>query len=519
MYKPESILLRDLITASGLNPFTLVGTHHQMVTDLSLQGNKCIEGSLFIAIVGTHRDGHEYAAQAVANGAKTLLVQRRVEAPESVTQLIVPDTRKALGLLAHVFFGCPSEKLTIGAVTGTNGKTSTAWTLASIFRAAGLQAGLIGTLGAQLGHGDILRDTNNTTPDALALHRLLAEMYQAGVRAVAMEASSHGIDQERLAGIRIDCAALTNITQDHLDYHKTFENYKNAKKRLFFDCLKLGSHPVAVFNVDDPSGAEFSQEYVGDQLRFSCMDGTAAEVRCTNIRHQPAHTSFDLHIGAKSASVVLPLVGEFTVANSAAAASMAHAIGVPLPYIVQGIQQVLPVPGRFESVDAGQDFRVVVDYAHTPDALEKTLRTARRLCTGKVICVFGCGGDRDATKRPIMGRVVDHYADQMIITSDNPRNEDPQAIARDIRAGISRRSALEILDRALAIERAIFHAKPGDTVVICGKGHETTQELDNGIKIAFDDRAVARTILEELLKHKAGKPEINSLLSAGKDAS
>lgn len=498
MFRPNSIILRDLIGLSNLRDFQLRGTPLQLVTDLCIRGNACTPDSAFVAIRGNNQDGHAYIDQAIAHGARTIFALEPVPVPEGTTLVLLKDTRAALGELAAVFFDHPSEKMTISAVTGTNGKTSTAWLMASIFRAAGLKTGLMGTLGAQWGQANPMRDIHNTTPDALSTMRLLAEMYRDGIRAVAMEASSHGIDQERLAGINIDCAALTNITQDHLDYHKTFENYVNAKKRLFFECLKKNDAPWAIFNLDDESGRRFSAEFEGQQLCFSTNGHIAADVLCSNVRHRLTKTVFDLTLGKRTITVELPLVGEFTVSNAAAAASMAHALGVPANYIAEGIQSVLPVPGRFEALDEGQPFRVVVDYAHTPDALEKTLRTARRLCAGNIICVFGAGGDRDKSKRPLMGRVVDHYADHAIVTNDNPRNEDPAQISAEVLEGIDQAICLEILDRASAIERALYLAQPGDTVVICGKGHEDYQEVQNGVRIPFNDREVARGILQSM---------------------
>ncbi|MGF1573533.1 MAG: UDP-N-acetylmuramoyl-L-alanyl-D-glutamate--2,6-diaminopimelate ligase [Sumerlaeia bacterium] len=498
MFRPNPMLLRDLLGLSNLRDFYLKGSGNQLVTDLSLRGDQCTEGSAFIAIRGNQQDGHEYINQAIAAGAQTIFALEPVPVPQGITTVVMKDTRAAVGELASTFFDHPSDKMTLAAVTGTNGKTSTAWLMASIFRSAGLKTGLMGTLGAQWGQANPLRDIHNTTPDALSMARLLAEMYRDGIRAVALEASSHGIDQERLAGLNIDCAALTNITQDHLDYHKTFEHYVNTKKRLFFECLKQNRAPWAVFNLDDQSGSKFSEEYVGNQKTFTSNGRIDADVVCTNIRHQLNNTLFDLRMGCTTITVELPLVGEFTVSNAAAAASMAFSLGVPADYIAQGIQSVLPVPGRFEVLDEGQPFRVVVDYAHTPDALEKTLRTARRLCARNLICVFGCGGDRDKSKRPLMGRVVDHYADQVILTNDNPRNEDPCQIAREVLEGIDETSCLQILDRASAIERALYLAQPNDSVIICGKGHESYQELENGVRIPFNDREIARMILQSM---------------------
>lgn len=513
MFRPKPMLLRDLLGLSDFREFHLKGTPHQLVTDLSIRGNACIPGSAFVAIRGTHQDGHVYIQQAIAQGARTIFTLEPFEAPQGVTQVIIPDTRAALGQLANILFNKPSEKMTVAAVTGTNGKTSTAWLMASIFRAAGLKTGLMGTLGAQWGQANPMRDIHNTTPDALSMMRLMAEMYRDGIRAVAMEASSHGIDQERLAGVKIDCAALTNITQDHLDYHKSFENYANTKKRLFFECLQNSANPWAVFNLDDDYGRRFSAEFEGQQKTFTAGGQLKADVECTNIRHQLNQTLFDLSFGGRTMAIELPLVGEFTVSNAATAASMAFALGVPADYIAEGIRTVLPVPGRFESVDEGQPFRVVVDYAHTPDALEKTLRTARRLTSGNIICVFGCGGDRDKSKRPLMGRVVDHYADHVIVTNDNPRNEDPEQIAAEILEGIDQTTCMEILDRGLAIERAIYLAQPGDSVIICGKGHETYQEMENGHRLPFDDRETARLILLNLQKNWTGKSsEVSSKL-------
>jgi UDP-N-acetylmuramoyl-L-alanyl-D-glutamate--2,6-diaminopimelate ligase len=423
------------------------------VTDLAYDARAVTPGALFFCIPGQTADGHDFAAEAIERGAVALVVERRLDGLD-VPQLIVPSVRAAMGPAAAEFFGRPSDTLEIAAVTGTNGKTTTAFLLHSILDAAGRRPALLTNIRRIVGGEE--RRIGLNTPEAIDLQRLLREMLEAGDRSCAMEATSIGGAQGRLAGTRFRVLVFTNLTQDHLDFHGTMEEYFAAKRALFDQA------DVAVVNAGDEWGRRLAAA-LPDAITFSGDDELGADLR---------------------------LRGRFNRENAAGAVAAAHALGIDAGAIRRGLEAVTGVPGRFESVEAGQPFSVIVDYAHTPDSLDNVLRAARELGAGKLTVVFGAGGDRDREKRPLMGRVAAAGADRAIVTTDNPRSEDPQAIAEEVAEG-----RLEIvLDRRAAIEQALADAREGDVVVIAGKGADTEMEI-GGRFVPFDDRAVAREVL------------------------
>ena len=447
------------------------------ISDLSYRSQDAALGSLFFCVPGATLDGHDFAAEAVSKGAVALAVERWL--PVEATQVLVPSVREAMGPVSAAFYDRPAQGMTMVGVTGTNGKTTTTYVLESVFRAADLVPGVVGTTGVRIGGrpAPALR----TTPEAPDLQRLLAEMRDEGVGAVAMEVSSHGLDQHRVGGIRFTCAVFTNLTQDHLDYHASMDAYFAAKARLF----TRERSERAVVNVDDPAGRRL-RDLDLPTITFG-IDDEGAEVRATDVRATDEGIAFrvdDIEIRS-------PLRGRFNVENCLAAIATARALGIEDSVAVRGIEALRGVPGRVEPVDVGQDFLVMVDYAHTPASLESVLLAARSLTAARVIVVFGCGGDRDRAKRPFMGRVAAANADLTVITSDNPRSEDPDSIIREIESGATGAGAYVIeSDRRTAIHTAVAEARRGDVVVIAGKGHETYQELADRT-IAFDDRAVA----------------------------
>jgi UDP-N-acetylmuramoyl-L-alanyl-D-glutamate--2,6-diaminopimelate ligase len=442
---------------AALAPTDVVGGAALEIRELAYDAREVPAGSLFFCIPGARVDGHDLAADAVRAGAAALVVERTLEV--DVPQLVVPSVRAAMPRAAVEFFGDPTASLPVLAVTGTNGKTTTAYLLWSILDAAGERPGLLTNVERRV--GDDVRVVGLNTPESIDLQRLFREMIAAGNRVCVMEATSMASVKGRLDGTRFAVLVFTNLTQDHLDFHGTMEDYFEAKRRLFAQASR------AVINVEDEYGARLAAE-IPDALTFRPDDDLG--------------------------DVQLKLRGRFNVENALAAAAAARALGIAGDAIKRGLEAVERVPGRFDAVDEGQPFTVLVDYAHTPGALEAALDSARELARGRVICVFGAGGDRDRDKRPLMGQVVLELADVALVTSDNPRSEDPAAIAADVVDGLD----LDVeLDRRRAIERALEQAREGDVVVIAGKGHEQGQEIA-GQKLPFDDAEVAREALRRL---------------------
>jgi UDP-N-acetylmuramoyl-L-alanyl-D-glutamate--2,6-diaminopimelate ligase len=473
---------------ASLGNARVTGRLDRTIAMLTHDSRRVAPGTLFVALRGERVDGHDFVAAARAAGASAVVVENGSEAAvpfAEATVIAVPDTRRALARLASEFYGRPSEALHVAGVTGTNGKTTTTHLLQAILDAAGIPCGRIGTLGAQF--GGRLRPLENTTPLALELQAILAEMRDRGAAAVALEVSSHALSAERVADVRFEVAALTNVTRDHLDFHGTFDAYAAAKRRLF---------EVADFSAfcsDDALGRRWAAEFAdahGDARVTTFGLDEGARLQARDVVLEGAGSAFSVD----GARYELALPGRFNVSNALAALSLARRLGVADATSREALAAVHTVPGRMERVGRG-GIDVLVDYAHTPDALANVLRAARESSRGRVIVVFGCGGDRDRGKRPEMGAVAAALADAIFVTSDNPRSEDPLAIVTDIAAGIPAGAQVAIEpERGRAIERAVLAAAPGDVVVIAGKGHETYQ-LIGARTVHFDDRDAARAAL------------------------
>ena len=475
--------LERLIAA--LAPTDVVGRVPTEVRDLAYDARAAQSGSLFFCVPGMKADGHDFAPAAVENGAVALLVERPLDL--EVPQLVVPDARAAMAIAADEFFGRPTEELAVAGVTGTNGKTTTAFLIYAVLAAAARRPGLLGTIETRV-DGE-RRPATRTTAEAIDLQRLFREMLDAGDRSCAMEATSHGSALRRLDRVRFAVLVFTNLSQDHLDFHHDLEDYFQAKRRLF-----LGEDaPPAAVNVGDEYGRRLARD-LREQGTPLVTYGFAddAEIRPEELEISTAATE----LTAGGTRLRTRMRGRFNVENVLATVAASRLLGLPDAAVAAGIESVAGVPGRFETIDEGQPFTVVVDYAHKPGALENVLRTARELTAGRVICVFGCGGDRDRGKRPLMGRIAAELADVAIVTSDNPRSEDPLAIIDEVVAGMPGEPEIEP-DRRRAIQRAIERAAPGDVVVIAGKGHERGQEIGDQL-LPFDDREVAGETLRAL---------------------
>ena len=447
---------------------------------------------VFVAITGLKQDGHAHVEAAARRGASAAVVERFV--PEAdLPQIRVPDARRALAILAGEETGHPSRELVLVGVTGTNGKTTTAHLIRSVFEEVGMKAGFIGTVGYEFGGGR--EAAPHTTPEAPELMRMLRDWRSRGATAVAMEVSSHALALDRTYGLAFDVGVFTNLTQDHLDFHGTLESYRDAKARLFRSETRgdRTKRFTGAVNVDDPVGVWIKAHADGPVLGFGTADG--ADIRAEDVLLKPDGTSFRIREGKEVTLISLRLRGAFNAMNALAAFAAGRALAIPRDSIVAGLEKLSSVPGRLEPVDQGQPFQVLVDYAHTPDALERALEAVRAFRPARVLCVFGCGGDRDKGKRPLMGQVASRLADQVILTSDNPRSEDPASILRDIEAGTKGAPNVRtIADRTQAIVAAVEACALGDALLIAGKGHETYQIV--GLKtLPFDDREVARDAL------------------------
>jgi UDP-N-acetylmuramoyl-L-alanyl-D-glutamate--2,6-diaminopimelate ligase len=484
----------DLLAA--LEDARPVGALPPTISGIADDSRKVEPGDCFVAVPGLRHDARRFVPEAVGRGAALVVTEGGPVPDVAVPQVVVRSARRALALAADAYYGHPSRHMTVVGITGTNGKTTTSYLVDALLQSRGLRTGVIGTIQYRL--GEEARPAHQTTPDALELQSMLSGMYARGVRGVAMEVSSHALAQARVDGLTFDVAAFTNLTQDHLDFHGTLDEYRRAKRRLF-ELLARSPKPrrAAVVNADDPSGPEMTRGLDVPVIPFGLGPGAAVRA----IEWSSALDGIRLVATTPRGRVELasPLIGEHNVMNLLAAVAVGVALDVAPDVIGRTLAAVGAVPGRFEQIRAGQPFLVVVDYAHTPDALERVLGTARKLTPGRVGVIFGCGGDRDRGKRPIMGEIAARLADRVWVTSDNPRTEPPEAIIDEIMTGVRRvpggeARAARHADRRRAIEAALGWARAGDTVVIAGKGHETYQIVGADV-VPFDDRAVARAIL------------------------
>ncbi|WP_150266275.1 UDP-N-acetylmuramoyl-L-alanyl-D-glutamate--2,6-diaminopimelate ligase [Paenibacillus tepidiphilus] len=482
--------------ASCLAAARLYGDGETEITDLQTDSRKVKPGDLFICLPGFTVDGHTFAPQAAASGAAALVCERKLD-DVALPQLVVDDSRFAMAVLANAFFGSPSSRMRMIGVTGTNGKTTTTYLIERIMEDHGIKTGLIGTI--QMRYDGQNFPMSGTTQEALELQRTLHDMTQKGVQCCVMEVSSHALEQGRVKGTDYRTAIFTNLTQDHLDYHHTMEEYR-AAKGLFFSRLGNVISPwkeerkYAVLNADDPASAYYSAQTAAEVITYGIDN--KANVRASQISITSKGTFFHVETFKGETDISLRMVGKFNVYNALAAITAALLEDVPLAEIKASLESVPGVAGRVEAVDAGQDFAVIVDYAHTPDGLENVLKAVREFATARVLTVFGCGGDRDRTKRPLMGKIAAKYSDVVLVTSDNPRTEDPLLILKDIEAGLTEAGVAEeryemIPDRREAIGKAIEMASHGDVVLIAGKGHETYQLIGKEVH-DFDDRVVAK---------------------------
>src|SRR2546423_5229238 len=484
--------LKTLVAA--VSPRQVIGPLDRVVQSIAYDSRRVQRNGLFVALRGEKVDGHQFIDQAVEKGATVIVTDQEVQSPRA-TCLVVENTRSALADLAGTFYQHPARRLKLAAVTGTNGKTTTTFLIKHIAETAGLRCGLLGTVRYEI--ADRVLPAVRTTPESLDVYDLLAQMVNAGCKAAAMEVSSHALAQDRVRGIEWDVAVFTNLTQDHLDFHGTMENYFEAKAQLFTGLVeqKSKSKPTAVINLDDPYGAKLVDRLAKKVSVITYGVGGQAGFPESRLHAEFGGTSYQLDARGKSYLVRVPLIGRFNVANSMAALAAASRMGISLRDAIMSLGRSPPVPGRLESVPAKRQFQVFVDYAHTPDDLLNVLKTARELSPRKLIVVFGCGGDRDKQKRSLMGRVADRNADYSIITSDNPRKEDPDAIIAEAAKGFQSDRYEKVTDRAHAIGRAIELAQPRDIILIAGKGHEPYQEFADHT-IPFDDIQVARRALE-----------------------
>jgi UDP-N-acetylmuramoyl-L-alanyl-D-glutamate--2,6-diaminopimelate ligase len=515
--------LRELIAGAGSDLSSLLRRNGEPTADfseselgvelgdLAYRAESVLPGALFFCVPGFTADGHDFAKDAVARGAVALVCQRSLGL--GVPELIVKDVRAAMPPLAASFFGDPTQQLALVGVTGTNGKTTTTFLLREILEAAGRQTGLLGTVHSVV--GGAVEAVERTTPEAVDLQRSFRRMVDAGDECCVMEVSSHALELRRADAAHFDCAVFTNLGQDHLDFHETIEEYFGAKRRLFVG-HSTSTPRVSILNVDDRWGRRLLEELApsGHPNAISFAVHAEADYRAERVELSPSGSRFVCVSQDRRADASLPLPGLFNVYNALGAVAAASVLGVDLEAALAGMAKVGRVPGRFEPVDEGQDFSVLVDYAHTPDSLASVLETARQLLeqsgSGRLLCVFGAGGDRDRDKRPPMGEAARRLADHVIVTSDNPRTEDPDAIIAAIVTGAERAaddgatSALEVEpDRRAAIARALELAERDDIVLIAGKGHEQGQEFEGGRKIPFDDREVAREELRALPRSSA----------------
>jgi UDP-N-acetylmuramoyl-L-alanyl-D-glutamate--2,6-diaminopimelate ligase len=494
------MILRELL--NDIDGVNFKGDLDLNISGVSFDSKKVKEGFLFVALTGENTDGHSYIDSAVKNGAKALIVEKLPEInSQEVSVVQVNDSRAALAVVSANFFGHPTKELTLVGITGTNGKTTITYLLESIWQHQNKKSGIIGTIDYR--YADIIKPSSMTTPESLDLMGMFREMRESGVETVAMEVSSHAIDKQRVAQCHFDSAVFTNLTQDHLDYHDSMENYFEVKKRLFTEFLEESEkeEKYSIINIDDPFGVRLVEDVSGNIVTYSIANPNAnvyaqfSTITAYGIEAKVVTPKGELQIKST-------LFGEHNLSNILAAVAAACSLGTSNEDIEKGIANIDSVPGRLEGIPNENGFNVLVDYAHTPDALKNVLLASRPLTKGRLILVFGCGGDRDNAKRPLMGKIGKELSDVLIVTSDNPRTEDPEVILDHIEEGVyqareSEKPYHRIADRAQAIKQAIRSAQKNDTILIAGKGHEDYQIIGT-TKHPFDDRKIAREALKEI---------------------
>jgi UDP-N-acetylmuramoyl-L-alanyl-D-glutamate--2,6-diaminopimelate ligase len=497
----------------GIDVVDQIRTFSGDVEQICYNSNQCSAGSLFVAVRGMKFDGHHYIPQAISHGAKFIVCENDYSPPAGVTVIRVKDGRRALGILGKNFYQHPSARLCLAGIVGTNGKTTITYLLESIFKTAGFRTGVLGTVNYR--YNDTVRPAPNTTPESIEMQKILWEMAQEGVTHVVSEVSSHSLDLKRVDDCDFDIGVFTNFSQDHLDYHLTMENYFRAKERFFTEVLPRSAKKRKygmIVNADDPWGQKLIRDAKVSSLTFGIV--SPADIHAEEFRLTIEGIEAGVSIRGKRFDIKSALIGQFNLSNILAAVAAAVALDIPVDRIRDGVGALKNVPGRLERVEGSRDIKVFVDYAHTEDALRRVLENLSEFREKRLITVFGCGGDRDRGKRPLMGAAATSFSDLAIITSDNPRTEDPLAIIGAIETGIpsgsvsklnaaslclpsDRRGYAVIPDRKTAITAAIASAQPGDVVLIAGKGHEDYQILGDR-KIFFDDRFVAAEVLKSV---------------------
>lgn len=474
----------------------IIGDGGAKISSIEHDSRKVSDGSLFVCMEGAHFDGHNFINQAKEKGATAILTtHENISLPEGLSALVVPDMLNSLAVLVPYFYDYPSKKMRVIGITGTNGKTTTTYLIREILKCAGYKVGLIGTI--QMMIGEEIFPMHNTTPNVIDLQHIFCKMSDAGVDFVVMEVSSHALAEHRVSGIEFDTAVFTNLTQDHLDYHKTMENYKLTKAKLFEMVSRSGRKEgkTAVINLDDEASAEMLKHSLCKKITYGIEKNSDLRAEEISVRADGMSFKISSLLFPCPLSLNLHITGIFNVYNVLAAIGATKAEKISLEIIKTALENFRSVPGRFERIFADIPFAIIVDYAHTPDGVKNVLETARQIAKNKIITVFGCGGDRDKTKRPIMGRIAAELSDIVIATSDNPRTEDPEKILQDVEVGVKEKIGDKIheciVDRRQAIFRAVEIAKPGDVILILGKGHENYQILKDKT-IHFDDREVAQ---------------------------
>lgn len=486
--------LRELV--QNLPGATVDGPVDREVAGLTYDSRRVTPGMVFVAIPGLHVDGHEFVGTAVERGATAVICERNKIVPGRVTKIQVNDVREAMACAARTYFQDPSAKLKVIGVTGTNGKTTVAFMIKAILESADIKTGLMGTVRYEI--GDRVIPAQRTTPESIEVQQMMAQMLKADCQACVMEVSSHALDQKRVHGVEFDVGIFTNLTRDHLDYHGTMENYFASKKRLFAALEQGPKRGASVINIDDTFGSRLVDESQGVEVQLTYGFGEKSCLRATKIELNADGSRFVVEAPERKFAIRLPLIGRHNIYNALAAIGACLTLKIDVVKIQAALNALPPVSGRLEMVSAGQPFGVFVDYAHTDDALKNVLTTLREITKGRVLLAFGCGGNRDSGKRAKMGRIAAELADYTLITSDNPRKEDPAKIAAQVEEGYKalRPDAYEIeIDRARAIQQIISRAQPGDSVLIAGKGHETYQEFEDTV-VPFDDRIHAQEALE-----------------------